>query len=446
MNTNVISGRSLFLYLCDLISIAAAFFLGYFLRFETHEIGIQQIPFLSFSLIIFPVFFYIFDLYHPFKRFLPNQTFVDVAISVFMGIVMSAAASYADRTLMVPRLHFLYEMMVLVPAVYLVRLFYDFVFRSRFLDKRTIILGTGPLACEIVEVIKLTPHSGMEIVGLVYEKRKPHVEQKNGVPILGSTAALLSLLDWYRVQLVILALDPEEEVSETEIMSQLLQRRVMVTSSIYLFEKLTGDFPYKILGNHYLLGLMAQIPSRAYVKIKRIIDIVMAALLFTVFFPVFCLAFLVLAAGGPDKVFFSQTRLGKNAKPFRLVKFRSMTVNSKGKTTITGFGKWMRKYRVDEIPQLLNILKGDMSLVGPRPEIPYFVARSRKKIPFYDAVFTVKPGLTGWAQIRFCHATSVKDYDRKFRYNVYYLKNMSLRLDLQIILQTVRVIIMGTGK
>jgi lipopolysaccharide/colanic/teichoic acid biosynthesis glycosyltransferase len=119
---------------------------------------------------------------------------------------------------------------------------------------------------------------------------------------------------------------------------------------------------------------------------------------------------------------------------------------SKGKKPrVTALGKWLRKYRVDEIPQLLNVMNGDMSLIGPRPEIPFFVERCQNKIPFYSATFAVKPGLTGWAQVKFRHTISEKDYERKFCYNLYYLKNISPQLDLEILIKTVRIVLLGRG-
>jgi len=123
-----------------------------------------------------------------------------------------------------------------------------------------------------------------------------------------------------------------------------------------------------------------------------------------------------------------------------------MTEKGRGVKQVNSFAKWIRRYRIDEIPQLINVLRGEMSLIGPRPEIPYFVERSRKLIPFYDIVFSVRPGLTGWAQVKFRYATSVKDYNKKFRYNLYYLKNVSLLLDVLILLRTVRTVLLGREK
>lgn len=441
-----ISRRTLFLLLLDLTAIAAANALGFYFETGTLNYPAARFSFLYLSFVVFPLLFYIFDLYYPFKLFVPSHTFVDVALGVAVGMVILGTASYFDRTFFFPRFYFIYTTLSLAPLIFAIRIFYDFIFRSRFLDKRALVLGTGPLALEIARVIKETTHSGMEVVGLVAEDKKSNGGRKNGVPVLGGFANLLSLIDWYGIQLVVLALDPEEAISETKVMTDLLKRRVMVTSAIHLFEKLTGNVPHRLLGSHYLLGLAAQVRTRAYLKLKRIVDLIFSGVLLIALSPLFLMTMGILAISGPGKIFFIQERIGRDDIPFRLIKFRSMAERKKGKPVITWFGKWIRRYRIDEIPQLINVLKGDMSLVGPRPEIPYFTVKSRARIPFYDVVFAVKPGLTGWAQVMFRYTTSMKDYDEKFRYNLYYLKNISLALDLVIILKTIRVVLLGRGK
>ena len=441
------SSRRLLLVLLDLAAILLAYNTALYFRSGYHLIVvIEQYPLLHFSFVLLPLVFYIFDLYHPFKYFKPFQTLVDILLSVVTGGIILAAISYLDRSFLLPRLTLACALLALVLFVFLIRLFYDFLFRYRFLDKRTLILGSGALALEIAKVIRETPHSGMELIGLVSESKRAKFERKNGLPIVGDIANLISLIDWYRIQLVILALNPKEEISETETMSVLLKHRVIVTSSIHLFERLTGGVPYRLLGSHYLLGLMAQVRTKVYPKVKRIIDLICASGLLVVFLPVSIATALILTLSGPGNVFFIQERIGKDGVPFRLFKFRSMTEGRKRKKTINWFGKFIRRYRIDEIPQLINVLYGDMSLIGPRPEVPYFVERSSRRIPFYDAVFAVKPGLTGWAQVMFRHATSVKDYNQKFSYNVYYLKNVSFALDLLIFLKTIRVVFLGKGK
>ena len=165
------------------------------------------------------------------------------------------------------------------------------------------------------------------------------------------------------------------------------------------------------------------------------------------FSPAMILSYLLLFFYGPRNIFFIQDRIGVDGKIFKLFKFRTMTsVDGANRQRVIWIGKWLRKFRIDETPQLINVLKGDMSLIGPRPEIDYFVEKCRAVIPYYDAVFSVRPGITGWAQVKFLHTTELKDYPRKFCYNLFYLKNLSFSLDMLIVLKTIRVVLLGRGK
>ena len=153
-------------------------------------------------------------------------------------------------------------------------------------------------------------------------------------------------------------------------------------------------------------------------------------------------------------VFFLQERIGYNMRPFMIWKFRSMHIDAEKEgarwaslndARVTRVGRWMRRWRIDELPQLINVIKGDMSLVGPRPERPTYVQCLKERIPYYDLRHTVRQGITGWAQIRFRYAASEEDSHLKLQYDLYYVKNLSLGLDLRILLETIRVIFSGKG-
>lgn len=420
-------------------SLARFFYTGIFTFVPDH-------PFQLVACVAFPFCFYVADLYYPYKFFTRARTLVEAAMGVSAGALLLAACAYLDKSFTTPRLIFSYMALVLVPLVYATRRIYDFIFKFHMLDKKTVILGTGPLAADLARILKDTPHTGMDFIGFITEKRKQEQKTVQGLPVLGALSNLLSVIDWYNIQLVVLALDPHHDISEVEIMSDLLKRQVSVTSGIHLLENLTGEIPYRLLGTHYLLGLMSHVRMNPYLKVKRAIDVSAAVLVGAALAPVLLVAMVALYVSGGGKVFFVQKRVGLKGKPFSLVKLRSMTAAKNGRVKVTPVGKWIRKFRIDEIPQIWNVFKGDMSIVGPRPEVPYFVERSRKKIPFYDTIFAVKPGLSGWAQINLPHVTSIKDYDRKFRYNLFYLKNLSLTLDLIILIRTIRVVLLGKGK
>jgi exopolysaccharide biosynthesis polyprenyl glycosylphosphotransferase len=436
-----------FLIVCDLAAVFAALLLATHLVLGVWDIRVFYIPNAYYLFFLFPVLFYIFDLYFPYKYFSPAPTLIDTGVSVSIGMIMIAAATYADRNFFFSRVIFLYAGFFIICFVFFIRIFYDFVFKSKVLDKRTLIVGVNPLAFEIGKAIRNTPHSGIEIIGMISEKKTTdEKEEKNGFTVLGSAGELLSLLDWYNIQMVVLAMAPDEESSEMQVMTQLLQRRVMVSSAIHLFEKLKGEFPHRLFNSHYMMGLKAEVSTRPYLKLKRILDLCFAGALLVLLSPVLLTGILLLYLSGVRDIFFLQDRHGRDGALFKLIKLRSMTKNRRGRLVVTKLGKFLRRYRIDEIPQLVNVLKGDMGLIGPRPEIPYFVRRCRRKIPFFDMVFALPPGITGWAQVKFRYTTSAKEYERKFRFNLYYIKNVSLTLDLLIILKTLRIVLSGKGE
>jgi len=171
--------------------------------------------------------------------------------------------------------------------------------------------------------------------------------------------------------------------------------------------------------------------------------------------PIFFIVPILIKLDSRGKIFFRQERIGEGEKIFNIYKFRTMYEDAEGKTgtvwsqrgdrRITRIGRFLRKWRIDELPQLYNVLKGDMSIVGPRPERPFFVETLKKQIPFYSERHYVKPGITGWAQVRYEYGDSIEDAIEKLRYDLYYIKNQSLIFDLLIILETIKVIITGKG-
>jgi len=188
--------------------------------------------------------------------------------------------------------------------------------------------------------------------------------------------------------------------------------------------------------------------------LKRIIDICGSLLGLLILSPLFLVIAVFIKCDSPGPVLYRQTRIGLWGIPFVLLKFRSMYPNAEEKGVqwaglsdcrITRVGWWLRQSRLDELPQLINVLQGDMSLIGPRPERPPFVRELRGMIPFYDLRHTVRPGMTGWAQTGFPYAASVKDSSIKLRYDIYYVKNLSLWLDFRILIRTIRVVLVGAG-
>jgi exopolysaccharide biosynthesis polyprenyl glycosylphosphotransferase len=187
---------------------------------------------------------------------------------------------------------------------------------------------------------------------------------------------------------------------------------------------------------------------------KRVTDFVLSMIALTLFSPFILVISLLIKIDSRGPVFYKQERVGEGGKTFKLLKFRSMVEGAeangpvwagKNDDRITRIGRWIRKWRLDEIPQMVNVLKGDMSFVGPRPERAYFVEKLRQEIPFYDQRSYVKPGITGLAQVKYQYGASKEDALEKLRYDLYYIKNLSSLFDLLIVFETIKVVLSGKG-
>ncbi len=437
--------RSIGLLFCDLAAIAFIYILIVHWKINGTILIAFHFYFSYLVFLIIPINLYVFDLYYPYKRFFPVKTAIDIFLVLCLSAVLLAFVAYTDRSFLISRRIFYLTFFSLFPVILLIRLIYDKIFSSMLMEKRVLILGSEPLAYEIIRTILAVPHSGMKIIGIVADE-KIEGEAPASIPILGISKDLFSIIDQFKIESLVLAFSSDHEKNWNFGKIYMVRQSIQLISAGPLLENLTGKTPYRLLGSHFLLTLAAQTKKNNYLKTKRLMDVMACLFLLILLSPVLLLAMTVLFFCGPENVFFVQERIGKDGVPFKLIKLRSMTIKGKGNPTITAFGRWLRKYRIDEIPQLINVIKGEMSLIGPRPEIAYFVDRSRQKIPFFDVIFAIKPGLTGWAQVKFYHVTSPKDYEEKFEYNLYYLKNLSLALDLSILFQTIRTVLFGRGR
>lgn len=230
---------------------------------------------------------------------------------------------------------------------------------------------------------------------------------------------------------------------------------VRVTTLSAFYERVGGEVPIDSLKASWLIYGEGFRQGRLRTFIKRSFDVVVASILLLLTLPIMLLTGLLILIESGAPVIYRQERVGRAEKTFTLLKFRSMQVDAEGDgqarwtqandPRITRVGRFIRRTRIDELPQLWNVLKGEMSFVGPRPERPCFVSELESQLPYYGARHTVKPGLTGWAQVRYAYGSSVADARRKLQYDLYYVKNHSLLLDLFILFETVRVVIFGEG-
>ena len=247
---------------------------------------------------------------------------------------------------------------------------------------------------------------------------------------------------------------PENHI-ESLMHARLSGTQIFTLSEFY--EKLLKKIPVMHLNRRWfaITGGFGLLHEPVHRKLKRLCDIGLATILFIITIPLIALgSFIVIAFGGPGPIIYRQIRLGINANPFVIYKLRTMKNDSEvsgaqwaktGDNRIFTFGKFMRKFRLDELPQLMNIIRGDMSFIGPRPERPEFSGKLEQEIPFFSLRLLVKPGLTGWAQVNYPYGSSIEDSREKLEYDLYYIKNQNIILDILIIFRTIKVIIRGYG-
>lgn len=331
--------------------------------------------------------------------------------------------------------------------------FHWFFYKWRF-GEQILVLGTGAEGRAMAELIHDNPMAGFEVIGLVGsgengEESPPHLR------ILGAEDRLAELALKHNVSRVMLAMpDRRGNVPVDELLSCRMAG-ILVEERESMYERITGKIAVESMRPSYLIFGRGFVKAPLSVASKRVLDIVTSLLGLALSLPITIVAAILVKASSRGPVLFRQSRVGQDGRVFKLIKFRTMyqdaekesgpTWASENDSRITWAGRLLRPSRVDEIPQFLNILAGHMSFVGPRPERPYFVSDLSGTIPFYPMRHAIKPGLTGWAQVNHNYGASVDDAMEKLRYDLYYIKNMGMILDLNVILRTVGVILSVKG-
>jgi sugar transferase (PEP-CTERM system associated) len=341
-------------------------------------------------------------------------------------------------------------------GVYLFRnAFHWFFYKWRF-GERIVVVGSSTEAQQIAYMVMESPMSGFELLGIVEEPGQPPLPQGAGHPrVLGTLDQLRDLCRDEGISRVVVALRERRGKVPVDRLLDVRMAGVLVEERETMYERLAGKLAVESMRPSYLIYGRGFAKSRLTTVSKRALDVAAAASGLVLSLPLSLLAALLIKLTSRGPVFFCQERTGQDGEPFKLIKFRTMRVDAekesgpvwaqKNDVRVTPIGRFLRLSRIDEIPQFLNILAGQMSFVGPRPERPHFVEQLKQSVPFYPLRHTVKPGLTGWAQVRHPYGASIEDAQEKLRYDLYYIKNMSLLFDVSIMLRTIGVILRGSG-
>jgi sugar transferase (PEP-CTERM system associated) len=382
--------------------------------------------------------------------------------------VLRIEQSLGAACLLLGLLYFLFPSLLLSRGVFIIGmvLVTAFVlFARKLLDRawqltaslqRVIILGTGQLALELARELTCRDDLGMKLEGFVSAAAESaEGDSVFGFPVLGPMAAIEAITRERAISRIVVALDDRRGVLPTRELVTLRVQGLRVDDASTALAALTGRISLRSVKPSWFVFSEGFHRSRWNDLLKRILDLVVGTVGLIVSLPLMILVALAVRLDSKGPIIYRQTRVGRMGKHFEVLKFRSMRVDAEQttgaqwasendpRTTLTG--RFLRKYRLDELPQFINVIRGDMSFVGPRPERPCFVEELREKIPYYDERHSVRPGLTGWAQVRYTYGSSIEDAFQKLEYDLFYLKNMSLTFDLAIIFQTIRIVLGGHG-
>ncbi|MBN9124204.1 MAG: exopolysaccharide biosynthesis polyprenyl glycosylphosphotransferase [Nitrosospira sp. 56-18] len=384
-----------------------------------------------------------------------KDTFFRLMPSMALGFAIVTLVFYILPDLYLGRGILGLVMMLALAAILLTRAAFLKWSRLGILESQAIVLGIGEKAKEFIEQVKNDPRGrGFKIVGFV-----PLADEDLKVPpsaVLPKGYSLMTLVNLHGVREIVIA--KQERRGGSFPIQDLLECKlngIKVTDEAAFFERERGQIRVNSLSPSWLIFGGGFDQSLLRSGIKRAFDLAASGVLLMVTLPIMLITALCIFFEDRGPVFYRQERVGKGGRTFMVLKFRSMgnDAEKSGRpqwaTTddprITRVGRIIRKLRIDELPQIFNVLNGEMSFVGPRPERPYFVDQLCAQIPYYNVRHSIKPGITGWAQVRYGYGSSVEDAVEKLQYDLYYVKNHSLFLDVIILLDTVEVVVLGKG-
>ncbi len=334
------------------------------------------------------------------------------------------------------------------------RFSFSWVSSRLFRDERVLLVGTGPVIQSLANRISVYSCLPLKLVAVVPEEANARMESRS-FHMCGSIAELDSIIASFRPNRIAIDIAPKREPIPASQLIRLRQNGIRIEDASSLYEAMTGSVPIEFLDARRLAFGKGLSLSPFSAVTHRAFDIIIASIGLLLTWPLFIVIAIALKLDSRGSVVYSQERVGLHGKLFKTLKFRSMRVDaetlsgpvwaSERDPRITRVGRILRKVRLDELPQLWNVLRGDMSMVGPRPERPHFVDLLREHIPFYDLRHSIRPGITGWAQVCAPYGSSIDESQVKVEYDLFYLKNISFAFDAFIMFKTAKICLFGRG-
>lgn len=442
-------------------------------------IDIFKIPIILMGL-TYIVVLYVANLYDHYQDFRRRASISQVILASLIGTLIVVIVFTLPAKHVIGRGFVEWQGVAFVWLLVLWRYAFSAIALPLHLQRKVLIIGGGQAGQEILATINRCKNSGLVVAGFLDDKPEKLGATIDGSPVLGNTSQLDEMIRQHKIGMVVMAITHGKPPALSNNLVRLSFMGVQVIDMPGLYEVLVGKIPTQHISDVWLLFHSLNNARVYYRPLRRLIDLVLAAVGLAVTWPLWILIAAAIKADSRGPVFFRQERLGKDSEPFHILKFRTMITDAEKAgpqfachrdPRITRVGRYLRKWRLDELPQLYNILKGEMSFIGPRPEREVFIREFqhlvpelreggrttdqpgvrvvcgyRERIPYYSYRLLIKPGITGWAQVMHTYTANLEETREKLQYDLYYIKNMSLFLDLAILLKTIRIVLFGWGR
>jgi sugar transferase (PEP-CTERM system associated) len=459
--------------ICFLVETAGIFFSvvgAYLVLYWKAGVGSASgvdIVYLGIVIAVFAQFImYVLDLYDFNIAFSPYDiTFSVILTTGFVYIIVGVFSTVAPRIASIGDILYVTGLFLFTFLI-IWRFLLDVYISSHSGFMNVMILGDGPIAAEIADLIGRSRRLGFNLKG-VLAKEAIAVKDVAGLvdlppgsgppspPDLRNIPAIREIVRNHGINNIVVALEDRRRTIPVRELLELKVMGVRVIEWPEFYERLAGKIPIRNLPPSYFVfsdGFRISVSSRI---VSRILDVTLSAVSLTLLSPLFAVVAAAIRLDSRGPVFYLQKRVGKDGRTFSLIKFRTMVEDAERMTgavwatdndpRTTRVGKYLRKYRIDEFPQFLNVLLGDMSVVGPRPERPEFVGVLEKELHYYHLRHSIKPGATGWAQVKFSYSGTIEESKEKLEYDLFYLKNKTAAFDLYIIVKTIKILLQGRG-
>jgi exopolysaccharide biosynthesis polyprenyl glycosylphosphotransferase len=454
-----VSERKILLRIADLVMVfVGLYFLGLFFDFEYVIVNADNSTALILLGVYITIFGTIFELYDLQKASQLDTTFKNIVISTSIVVLFYLLTPVLSPFLPEERLQIVYFYLTIIVSILIWRLIYINLIESPRFYKRVLLLAEISNIADLVDALDISDPN-YKIVGFINSEISTSDTKKHSVLKQFESQHFLEIIKSEKISEVLVASFNTELITPEVYhnLMVLLERGFKIRDYTQVYEELLQKVPIQFVGKDFYkyFPFSRSNENQLYMLFQRTFDIILAVLglaIGSLLLPLILFGNLI-ANKGP--LFYSQKRVGRNRKLFKIIKLRTMVVNAekdgvkwaqKNDIRITKFGKFLRGSRLDEVPQFYNVLKGEMSIIGPRPERPFFVNELTQVIPFYETRHIIKPGLTGWAQVNTRYGSSVDDSVTKLQYDLYYIKHRSMFLDFSIFIKTLSTVLYYRGQ